>query len=69
MWNRIQYDTWTDIVPIVAFVCTFSVFLVLSIRALLMKKKDAKRMAHLPLEEQPGDAPDAEDSDMRPSDL
>ena len=53
MWNRIEYDEWTAIVPVIAFVLTFSVFVILVARALLMKKSEASQLAHLPLEDEP----------------
>lgn len=49
MFKRVLYEQWTDIVPIVAFVLTFTVFLVFTIRAFLMKKDRADAMAHLPI--------------------
>ena len=55
MWKRIIYGEWADVVPYIAFFLTFGVFLVLAIRTLMMRKKHAARLAHLPLEEQPGD--------------
>lgn len=50
MWKRIIYADWAEAVPYVAFFLTFGVFLVLAIRALLMRKKKAEHMARLPLE-------------------
>ncbi|MGE9292259.1 cbb3-type cytochrome c oxidase subunit 3 [Ruficoccus sp. ZRK36] len=50
MFHRITYEDWTSIVPIIGFVLTFSVFLVIVVRAILMKKKKRDHMANLPLE-------------------
>ncbi len=53
MWKRVIYAEWADVVPYIAFFLTFGVFLVLAVRALLMRRKVAERMAQLPLEDQP----------------
>ena len=51
MWNRIEYGEWVAGIPVIAFVLTFSVFVILVTRAILMKKSDVSHLAHLPLEE------------------
>jgi len=51
MFHRITFDSWTSIVPIVAFALTFATFIFIVIRTLLMKKKDVDKLADLPLEE------------------
>jgi hypothetical protein len=51
MWKRIDYADWVDIVPIIAFVLTFSVFVILVTRTILMKKPQVKQLASLPLED------------------
>ena len=53
MWNRINYDSWVDFIPVIAFVLTFSVFVILVTRAFLMKKDDLNQLAALPLEDGP----------------
>lgn len=51
MWKRIEYADWVDLVPVLAFVLTFTVFVVLVARAFLMKKDDLNELAALPLED------------------
>ena len=51
MWNRINYDEWANAVPYVAFFLTFGVFLILAVRAALMRRTHAEHMASLPLED------------------
>lgn len=60
MWKRIIYAEWAEIVPYLAFFLTFGVFLILSIRALTMRKQQATRLAHLPLEDQPAESPNSD---------
>lgn len=55
MWNRIEWADWATLMPIIAFVLTAGVFVILVIRTILMKKEDVSRQAHLPLED---DEPD-----------
>lgn len=52
MFKRIIYDDWTTIVPLISFWFTFSVFLVICLRALFLKKDTVRHMEHLPLEEE-----------------
>ncbi|TVP79304.1 MAG: hypothetical protein EA353_06495 [Puniceicoccaceae bacterium] len=54
MFKRIIYEDWASYVPIISFWFTFSVFLAISLRAILMKKDRVMHMGHLPLED---DAP------------
>ena len=51
MWKRINYDAWVDLVPIIAFVLTFTVFVVLVARTFLLKKADLDTIAQLPLDD------------------
>ena len=50
MWKRINYAEWIDLVPVVAFIITFTVFLILVTRTMLMKKSRISHLASLPLE-------------------
>ncbi|MEM9081422.1 MAG: hypothetical protein AAGC74_12100 [Verrucomicrobiota bacterium] len=50
MFKRIIYDHWTEIIPLIGFFATFTVFLVATIRALLMKKPQRTHLANLPLD-------------------
>lgn len=54
MWNRIEWADWATLMPIIAFILTSGVFLVLVTRTIMMKKEDVARKARLPLE---GEAP------------
>ncbi|MDA0767770.1 MAG: hypothetical protein O3A92_13215 [Verrucomicrobia bacterium] len=51
MWNRINYADWVTIIPILAFLLTFTVFVLLVTRTLLMKKPRLKQLASLPLDQ------------------
>ena len=51
MFHRVLYENWHNLVPIVAFILTFAVFLVAFIRALLMRKDTVAAMALLPLDD------------------
>jgi hypothetical protein len=51
MFKRVFVEDWAQIIPIISF-CTFAVvFLLVSIRALCLRKSERERMAHLPLED------------------
>lgn len=56
MFKRIIHEDWIVIVPIVAFVLTFSFFIVVLIKAIAMKQEKRNHLASLPLSEdsQPG---------------
>ena len=51
MFNRINYENWHTIVPMIAFALTFAVFTFFSLRAVFLRKHQAERLARLPLEE------------------
>lgn len=51
MFKRLIYEDWTTYVPIISFWFTFTVFLAISLRALLLKKDTVRHMSHLPLED------------------
>lgn len=51
MFKRIIYDDWTSMVPLISFWLTFSVFLAITVRAMLLKRKTVQHIAHLPLED------------------
>ena len=50
MFKRILYENWHSLVPLIAFVLTFAVFIIAFVRALLMKKDQVTHMATLPLD-------------------
>lgn len=49
MFHRLTFESWTSIVPIIAFALTFATFIMITIRAIFMKKKDVDKLANLPL--------------------
>ena len=51
MFKRIIYDDWASIIPLISFWLTFGVFLVITVRALFLKKTTVSHMENLPLEE------------------
>lgn len=51
MFKRILYDHWHTIIPIIAFVLTFSVFIFYVVRALRMGRPEADRLSRMPLED------------------
>ena len=59
MWKRIQYYEWADLVPYLAFFLTFGVFVVMSVRAIRLRREQALELAHLPLEDAPTSKPRA----------
>lgn len=54
MFKRIIYDDWTNLVPLISFWFTFGVFLIITIRALLLTKDKVRHLENLPLEDDPG---------------
>ena len=50
LFKRISYDEWTEVVPIVAFILTFAVFVFFVVRAIRLHRDEAGRMAALPLD-------------------
>jgi hypothetical protein len=51
MFKRIIYDDWTTYVPLISFWFTFSVFLIICLRAFFLKRDAVRHMENLPLEE------------------
>lgn len=49
MFKRIILEEWHTILPIAGFVLTASTFLVLAIRALMMRRTEIESMSQLPL--------------------
>jgi len=50
MFSRIHYDNWQTVIPLIAFILTFTVFIYFSIRALFMRRPQIESMSNLPLE-------------------
>lgn len=63
MFKRLILEDWQMVIPVVAFVLTFGVFLVLSIKAILLGKKQSEHMANLPLAKDDGTQENNEHSD------
>jgi hypothetical protein len=53
MFKRVILENWASVVPMVAFGLLAAVFLITTIRALMMKAGDREKMSQLPLSELP----------------
>ncbi|MEM9282637.1 MAG: hypothetical protein AAGA96_12485 [Verrucomicrobiota bacterium] len=51
MFKRVILENWHDVVPYICFALVGGTFLIIVIRALLMKKTDVERISRLPLGE------------------
>ncbi|MDB2673387.1 hypothetical protein N9Y81_00385 [Akkermansiaceae bacterium] len=51
MYKRIFHEEWAAIVPIIAFLITFTFFIVMMVKAARMKKSRQDELASLPLED------------------
>ena len=51
MFKRVFHEDWTTIVPIIAFIITFTFFVVVMVRAARMKKAKQDHLASLPLQD------------------
>ncbi len=50
MFERLDFGEWRQIAPVLSFLLTFGVFVVLFVRTLLMRRDRAERLALLPLQ-------------------
>lgn len=50
MFKRIFVEDWAQIIPVISFFIFASVFIVVSIKALKLRKSERERLASLPLE-------------------
>jgi hypothetical protein len=50
MLKRIILEDWQNLLPAIALGFAFAVFMILTLRAIFMKREKADRMARLPLE-------------------
>ena len=68
MFKRVILESWHDYVPYVCFALIAGAFLVILIRAVLMKSGDAERLASMPLldDEDLRHARQAQSSDTAP---
>ncbi|MGJ8725977.1 MAG: hypothetical protein ACSHYB_15590 [Roseibacillus sp.] len=53
MFHRIIHENWVAVIPIAAFLLTFTVFIGVLIRAVVMKKDKRDHLASLPLDDSP----------------
>ncbi len=51
MFKRILHEDWTSVVPIIAFVVTFTIFVVAIVRSIRMKQTTSDHLASLPLQD------------------
>lgn len=51
MFRRVIIEDWHQYLPMIGFALTFAVFLVMLLRALLMRRDRCQTLAHLPLDE------------------
>ena len=51
MFKRVILEEWASVVPILAFVTLFTVFLVTTLRAIRLSPEQRSHMADLPLTE------------------
>jgi hypothetical protein len=55
MFQRVIHQDWAAIIPIISFIVTAGVFILVTVRALRLPKSRRERIARLPLENQPKD--------------
>lgn len=51
MFKRVIFENWTEHIPEISFWLTFSVFILMVLKTLLMKRSEVERISHLPLED------------------
>lgn len=51
MFKRVIYEDWAAIVPIISFIATAGVFLLASVRAIMLPKSRCDQLASIPLGE------------------
>ena len=50
MFKRISYEEWHAMVPVIAFILTFGVFVFFVVRALRLQREEVNHLASLPLD-------------------
>jgi hypothetical protein len=50
MFHRVIHENWAAIVPIISFVVTAGVFLLVTIRAIRIPKSRREKLARIPLD-------------------
>ena len=63
LFKRISYEEWHEVVPIIAFILTFGVFVFFVVRALRLQRDEVSRMASMPLDPDPSTANREENED------
>lgn len=70
MFKRVILESWHESVPYVCFAFIAAAFLIIVVRALLMKRTEVDRVARLPLDEPPalpgGPGPENPETCARP---
>ena len=51
MFKRVVHEDWVSIVPMIAFGILFLVFIIATIRALILRPAERERMSQLPLDD------------------
>jgi hypothetical protein len=51
MFKRVFVEDWAHIIPVISFCIFFTVFMVVTIRAMRLGKAERERLAAMPLEE------------------
>lgn len=51
MFKRVFVEDWAQMIPIISFCIFAAVFLLVTVRALRLRKSERERMAHLPLDD------------------
>jgi len=52
MFRRVILENWVDFVPYICFGLIAGSFLIIVIRAAMMKKSEVERLSHLPLSDE-----------------
>jgi len=63
MFQRMNLEDWTSCIPIMAFCIFAGVFLLVTIRTLCLGEDERKRLAALPLDDDPARDPNHLNSD------
>jgi len=53
IWQRIQYDHWQEAMPLIGFCIFFTLFLIVVVMTLRMRKDKIDHLSNLPLEDNP----------------
>jgi len=53
IWNRINWETWHQNLPLIGFCCFFLTFIAVVIITMRMKKDKVDHLSNLPLDDNP----------------